>query len=71
MKRLIFSPHSFQRGKDCIIRNCKELTSIEFDDYSFHELSGVFEISNLPNLHHIDKGKVPIENARTQIIDSR
>ena len=71
MKRLTFSQHSFQRGKDCIIRNCKELTSIVFDDYSFHELPGVFELSNLPNLHHLDIGNIPREKVRIQRIDSR
>ena len=46
------------------------MTSIEFDDYSFHELSGVFELSNLPNLRYLDISVLPFTNVR-KIIESK
>ena len=71
LKRLSFSQYSFQQSKNCIIRDCKELTSIEFDDYSFHEMSGIFELSNLPSLHYLDISKLPLKNISEQIIESK
>lgn len=32
------------------------MTSIEFDDYSFHELTGILELSNLPSIQEITIG---------------
>ena len=65
MKRVSFSQNSFRRSNDCIIRNCDELTSIEFDDYSFHELSGVFELSDLKSIEKIAIGDNSLVNAMT------